>query len=164
MIPGVSALDGPASECGGPGRWSSRTGGDPGSGTSGRRQRRFLSDSQQLICCWAATGAHVSYTKVNYTDVEPVADAMHFLRDPLDCEQVGVTVLDCDAGWTGKPHDHADEGHEEVYVLVEGAATVEVDGEAVAMAAGDAIRLPPEAERTIHNGDTESTFVLVGAP
>jgi hypothetical protein len=30
--------------------------------------------------------------------------------------------------------------------------------------AGDAVRLPPEAERTIRNGDTESTFVLVGAP
>ncbi|WP_191907476.1 cupin domain-containing protein [Haloarcula sp. CBA1131] len=106
----------------------------------------------------------MSYTKVNYTDVEPVADAMHFLRDPLDCEQVGVTVLDCEAGWTGKPHDHADEGHEEVYVLIEGEATVEVDGEDVALTAGDAIRLPPEAERTIHSGDTESTFVLVGAP
>ncbi|GGK80984.1 cupin [Haloarcula sebkhae] len=106
----------------------------------------------------------VSYTKVNYTDVEPVADAMHFLRDPLDCEQVGVTVLDCDAGWTGKPHDHADEGHEEVYILVEGTATVEVDGEDVSLEAGDAIKLPPEAERTIHNGETESTFVLVGAP
>lgn len=106
----------------------------------------------------------MSYTKVTYTDVEPVADAMHFLRDPLDCEQVGVTIVDCDPGWSGKPHDHADEGHEEVYVLVEGAATVAVDGEDVALTAGDAIRLPPEAERAIHNGDTESTLVLVGAP
>jgi len=113
---------------------------------------------------WPTTTADVSYTKVNYTDVEPVADAMHFLRDPLDCAQVGVTVLDCEAGWTGKPHDHADEGHEEVYVLIEGEASVEVDGEDVALDAGDAIRLPAEAERTIHNGDTESTFVLVGAP
>ena len=105
----------------------------------------------------------MSYTKINYTDVGPVADSMHFLRDPLDCERVGVTVLDCEAGWAGKPHDHADEGHEEVYVLVEGTATVEVDGEDVSPEAGDAIRLPPEAKRTIHNGSTESTFVLVGA-
>lgn len=41
-------------------------------------------------------------------------------------------------------HDHTDEGHEEAYVLVEGEATVTVDEEEVAMAAGDAIRPPPD--------------------
>jgi mannose-6-phosphate isomerase-like protein (cupin superfamily) len=51
-----------------------------------------------------------------------------------------------------------------VYVLVEGAATVTVEGEDVPLEAGEAIRLPPESERQITNGDTESTFVLVGAP
>ncbi|QIO22961.1 cupin domain-containing protein [Haloarcula sp. JP-L23] len=106
----------------------------------------------------------MSYTKVDYTDTDPVADAMHFLRDPLECEQLGVTVVDCGPGWTGKPHNHADQNHEEVYVLVEGEATVTVDGEDVAMTAGDALRIDPESERQIQNGDGESQFVLVGAP
>lgn len=55
-------------------------------------------------------------------------------------------------------HDPIDEEHEEAYVLVEGEATVTVDEEEVAMTAGDAIRIPPDATRQIRNGDTESTL------
>lgn len=106
----------------------------------------------------------MAYTKTNYADVEPVADAMHFLRDPLECDHLGLTVVDCEPGWTGKAHDHADAGHEEVYLLVDGAATVTVEGEAVSMEPGDAVRIPPEDTRQIENGDAESTLVLVGAP
>lgn len=105
----------------------------------------------------------MSHTKVNYRETDAVADAMHFLRDPLGCENLGVTVVECDPGWTGMEHDHAEENHEEVYVLVEGEATVTVEGEDVEMTAGDAIRIPPGATRRIRNGDTESTFVLAGA-
>lgn len=97
----------------------------------------------------------MTHTKVAYTDVEPVGEGMHFLRDALDCERLGVTVLDCEPGWTGKEHDHADDGQEEVYLLVE--------GEEVAMESGDALRVAPEATRRIRNGETESTFVLAGA-
>ena len=103
-------------------------------------------------------------TKINYADVDPVGGGLHFLRDELDCRQLGVSVLECEPGWTGKPHDHAEDDHEEVYVLVEGEATVTVDGEAVAMSAGDALRVDPDEHRRIENGATESTFVLVGAP
>jgi mannose-6-phosphate isomerase-like protein (cupin superfamily) len=106
----------------------------------------------------------MSYTTVNYEEVDPVGDAMHFLRDPLECDQLGVTVLTPEPGWTGMEHDHADEGQEEVYVLVEGEATVVIDGEELPMEAGDAVRIGPEATRQIRNGDVESTFVLAGAP
>lgn len=106
----------------------------------------------------------MAHTKVNYEDVEPVGEGMHFLRETLGCNKLGVTVLDCEPGWTGKEHDHADEAHEEVYVLVEGEATVEVDGESVPMEPGDALRVSSDATRQIQNGDAESTFVLAGAP
>ena len=106
----------------------------------------------------------VSYTAVNYHDVEPAAGAMHFLREPLECDHVGVTVVDCDPGWTGKEHDHAERDHEEVYLLVEGAATVAVDDDEVELKPGDAVRISPDATRQIRNGDAESTLVLAGAP
>lgn len=89
---------------------------------------------------------------------------MHFLRDPLDCENLGVTVVECEPGWTDKEHDHAAEGQEEVYLLLSGEATVTVEDESVEMEDGDAIRIPDDATRYIENGDTESRFVLVGAP
>ncbi|GAB3024702.1 cupin domain-containing protein [Natronobiforma cellulositropha] len=104
------------------------------------------------------------YTKVNYADVDQVSNAMHFLREPLETEQVGVTVVRCDAEWKSQPHDHTDNGHEEVYVLIEGAATVVVDGEEVEMQTGDALSIPPESTRQIRNGDDESAFVLVSSP
>lgn len=106
----------------------------------------------------------MTYSKANYEEVEAVGGGLHFLRDPLDCENLGVSVLECDPGWEGQAHDHTDEGHEEVYVLVEGEATVTVDGDVVEMTSGDAIRLSPDAERRIENGERESTFVLAGAP
>ncbi|MCU4925269.1 cupin domain-containing protein [Halobacteria archaeon AArc-dxtr1] len=106
----------------------------------------------------------MSYTKVNYEDVEQVSSAMHFLSDPLQTEQVGVTVARCDPDWKSQPHDHADNEHEEVYVLIEGEATVVVDDEPVSMEAGDALWISPESTRQIRNGNAESAFVLVSAP
>lgn len=106
----------------------------------------------------------MSYTKVNYHETDPVANGMHFLRDELDCENLGLTVIDVDPGWEGKTHDHAEEGEEEVYLLVEGAATVSVDGESVVLDPGDAVRVSADSTRQIRNGDTESKFVVAGAP
>jgi quercetin dioxygenase-like cupin family protein len=106
----------------------------------------------------------MSHTKVDYTDTESTADAMHFLREPLDAEQLGFTVVDCDPGWTGKEHDHAEMGHEEVYFLVSGSATLTVDGEDVSLSPGDAVRVAPESVRHIHNGDEHSRLVIAGAP
>jgi mannose-6-phosphate isomerase-like protein (cupin superfamily) len=106
----------------------------------------------------------MSYTKVNYADVEPKVEGMHFLRDALGCENLGLTVVDCDANWTGMEHDHGDRGHEEVYYLVEGEATLHVDGDEVAMDPGDAVRVSPGATRQIENGPRPSTFVVAGAP
>ena len=106
----------------------------------------------------------MAYKKVNYESVEPVADAMHFLSDPLESEQLGVTVVRCKPNWRGLKHDHVDNQHEEIYVLIEGNAEVLVDDETVSMSRGDAIWIPPEATRQIRNGEAESAFVLVSAP
>jgi len=103
-------------------------------------------------------------TRTRFDDVDPVAGGLYFLREELDCSNMGVSVLECEPGWTGKEHDHAEEGQEEVYVLVDGEATVTVDGEDITMEAGDALRLAPGEKRRIQNGETESQFVLVGAP
>lgn len=89
---------------------------------------------------------------------------MHFLREPLESDRLGVTVAQCDPHWNSQSHDHSQNNHEEVYVLVEGKATVIVDEDPVPMEAGDAIRIPPESTRQIRNGRAESVFVLVSAP
>ncbi len=110
------------------------------------------------------SGVTESYKRVNYTDIEPVSGAMRPLTDSLDSEQVGVSIARCEPGWRNKPHDHAAEDHEEIYVLLEGDATVIIDDESVELEAGDAVWIPPTATRQIRNGDDESAFVLVSAP
>lgn len=105
-----------------------------------------------------------TYKHVNYREIDPVSGGMHFLREPLDSERVGVTITRCEPNWNSRPHDHTDNDHEEIYVLIEGSATVVIDGEPVEMESGDAIWIPPESTRQIRNGDEESAFVLVSAP
>ena len=118
----------------------------------------------ELLPLPSVVSVQMAYSKVNTDDVEKVSDAMHFLREPLDCRQVGVTMARCEPNWKGKPHDHTADGHEEVYILIDGEATVRVDDEDVEMESGDAIWIPPDATRQIRNGDGESSFVLVSAP
>jgi quercetin dioxygenase-like cupin family protein len=88
---------------------------------------------------------------------------MHFLRDELDCENLGVTVVDVEAGWDGMEHDHGENAQEEVYVLVDGAGTLTVDGEEVSLDAGDAVRVDPESTRKLHF-EEDSRMVVAGAP
>ena len=113
-----------------------------------------------LAVPWVPT---MSYTKVNYEETEST-QGLHFLRDPLGCEDHGVSVLDAEPNWDGFEHDHADEGEEEVYVLVDGAATITVDDEDVAMDVGDAVRVSPGTTRRITTGDEGAQFVITGAP
>jgi len=105
----------------------------------------------------------VTHTRLDYRDVDPVGGGLYFLRDALDCTELGLSVLDVDDGWSGKPHDHDDDGQEEVYVLVEGTATVTVGDEVISMDAGDALRVDPGATRRIEATD-DCVFVIAGAP
>ena len=106
----------------------------------------------------------MTHTLVDYRDVEPAGDALYFLRDALDCEQLGFSVFELSPGDAGKEHDHGHDGQEEVYYLVEGGVTMVVDGETVEMAPGDALRVDPEHTRQIRNGDEGSLLVIAGAP
>lgn len=99
---------------------------------------------------------------VNLGDVDVQMGAMRRLREGLDTEAVGLTVVDADPGWEGPEHDHADADHEEVYLLLTGEATVTIDGETVTLEPGDAVRIDPAETRQLR-AETESRLVLAGA-
>ncbi|WP_435347583.1 cupin domain-containing protein [Haloarchaeobius sp. HRN-SO-5] len=109
----------------------------------------------------------MAYTKASTEDVESVVDeeygGMWFLRDVLDTEALGVTVLELEPGAKGKEHDHSEDGQEEVYVVMDGSVTVDLDGEQVHLSEYEALRLSPDQTRQIHNdGEVPATLVLVG--
>jgi quercetin dioxygenase-like cupin family protein len=107
--------------------------------------------------------ARMSYTEQHYSDADELAPGMYFLRDELDCESLGITVVEADEQWNGKEHDHADEGHEEVYLLMDGSGSLTVDGEDIALEPGKAVRVSPDATRQL-SFSGESTMVIAGAP
>lgn len=102
--------------------------------------------------------------EVNYREVEPVAESMHWLREPLDCSELGLTVVDAEAGWRGKEHDHGHDGQEEVYLLLEGEAELEVEDEVFDLGVGDAVRVDPGESRQMTVGDAGALVVVAGAP
>jgi hypothetical protein len=55
----------------------------------------------------------MAYTRVNYTEIEPISGAIHRLSDLLDSKEVGVTIARCEPEWRNRPHNHADSDHED---------------------------------------------------
>ncbi|WP_424019325.1 cupin domain-containing protein [Halorientalis pallida] len=111
----------------------------------------------------------MAYQKASTDDVESVIDdeygGMWFLKEALDTDEVGVTVMRLEPGSKGKPHDHSEDGQEEVYCVVEGEVVVEFDGETVTLGENEAVRIDPDQRRQIRNeSDDLARLVLVGAP
>lgn len=97
---------------------------------------------------------------------------MWFFREPLDCENLGISLLELEPEGRGKPHDHADDGQEEVYLVVDGELTIALGGgddeppaEERTLTAGEAIRVGSETWRALSNrGDEPVRVVVAGAP
>lgn len=96
---------------------------------------------------------------------------MWFFREPLDCENLGITFMELEPSGNGKPHHHADDGQEEVYLVVDGELTVQLGGssdespaETVTLDAGEAVRVGAETWRQLHNrSDERVRLVIAGA-
>jgi mannose-6-phosphate isomerase-like protein (cupin superfamily) len=75
----------------------------------------------------------------------------------------GMQVLDFPAGFTEYPeHDHAEDGQEEVYAVLRGHADFVIDGESVAVVAGEIIRVDAGSRRTLSPGPDGVRILAVG--
>jgi mannose-6-phosphate isomerase-like protein (cupin superfamily) len=75
----------------------------------------------------------------------------------------GMNVERLPPGWPDFPdHDHAEEGQEEVYVVLEGSATLYADGESWRLEPGILVRVGPEQKRKIVPGDDGVTLLALG--
>jgi hypothetical protein len=93
-------------------------------------------------------------------------EPMRPVRHHLGITAFGVT------SWTGRAvgdriineHDEADgDGSEELYVVLQGRARFELDGETVDAPAGTFVFARPEAKRTAYAEEPDTTIVAVGA-
>jgi mannose-6-phosphate isomerase-like protein (cupin superfamily) len=75
-----------------------------------------------------------------------------------------MQVIDMSANCDGHPeHDHAEEGQEEVYLVLEGSATLHVDDEQFRLDPGTVARVGPAQKRKIVTGSDPVRFIALGA-
>jgi mannose-6-phosphate isomerase-like protein (cupin superfamily) len=89
--------------------------------------------------------------------------AVRLAGDELGVESFGLQVLDLPPDFAEYPeHDHAEDGQEEVYVVLDGGAEFVVDGEHVQAGAGALIRVEPAARRKLRPGPGGVRLLAIG--
>ena len=92
-------------------------------------------------------------TKVENTD----------LAKQLEASRLGARLWRLAPGQTVTRHRHFEQ--EELYLLLEGAGRMRVDGELLTLGRLDAVLVEPESIRQVFNDtDTEALWLVVGAP
>lgn len=76
----------------------------------------------------------------------------------------GMNVLEMAPGASTYPeHSHSEDGQEEVYYVLDGAATLTCEGEEREVASGSFVRVPPGATRSWRPGGKGVTLLAIGA-
>jgi len=84
-------------------------------------------------------------------------------RKALGTDSFGYNLVTIGPGGQLPEHDHADSGEVEVYVVLEGEATMMLDGDEHPAPAGTFASIEPAAKRTILNrSDAPVTALLIG--
>lgn len=82
----------------------------------------------------------------------------------LGVESFGIQVFDFPPNFPDYPeHDHADQGMEEIYVVLEGSADFEVGGERVSLDRGGMLRVEAATRRKLLPGPDGVRVLAIGA-
>ena len=108
-----------------------------------------------------------NFTRVNFEEIEPATAEdgfeLRFSRKYIDSRDLGISRVRLDPG-TRSPVAHRHREQEEAYVVVTGSGRALLDGELVAVGAGDVIRVAPQAVRAFEAGDEGLELIAVGGP
>lgn len=86
-------------------------------------------------------------------------------RKTLGAQSFGFNVVDIEPGGQIPEHNHTGDNQEEVFIIIDGDATIVADGEEHAAPAGTYCRYAPEVSRTIrNNSDATVRALLIGVP
>ncbi len=101
-----------------------------------------------------------------FEEMEGSGDATWRLaRKSLAAEAFGFNVVDIAPGGQIPEHDHAGDNQEEVFIILDGQATIVADGEEHDAPSGTFCRYAPEVRRTIKNkSDGTVRALLIGVP
>ncbi|MCM1505703.1 MAG: cupin domain-containing protein [Ruminococcus flavefaciens] len=82
----------------------------------------------------------------NYTKISVADNARTELHEVLGLTGAEISINELPAG-TGVPFVHSHKQNEEIYAVIEGKGKAVIDGEEIALTAGDWLRVAPSAKR-----------------
>lgn len=105
------------------------------------------------------------YTAKRFDEMDAkMGGAFKLARHSLGVTSFGMQVLDMPAG-AGEfypNHDHAEDGQEEVFVVLGGGGSISIDGEQIALEPDMAVRVGPTSKRQLLPGDDGLRLIIVG--
>jgi uncharacterized cupin superfamily protein len=106
----------------------------------------------------------MGYTHLTADDpsIESFRGVFNKIRRALGTTAFGLNEIRLPAGAEGREHDETETGHEEVYVVLDGGGSFRIDGEDVAVAAGDYLRVDSGSTRLAVAGDEGMHFLAIG--
>ena len=107
------------------------------------------------------------YTIKRFDEMEAIfGGGFRRARAELGVSSFGMAVMDLPANSDFYPnHDHAHDGQEEVYVVLDGSADIDIEGERQHVERDTAVRVSPTTKRKIHPGpDGVRILALGGVP
>jgi quercetin dioxygenase-like cupin family protein len=108
----------------------------------------------------------VGYSYVDVADLkgEGPGGAVRKVRRALGARAFGFNWFELPPGIEGREHDHAENGQEEVMLVLEGSGVLRVDGEELELRRGRFVRIDSDSVRCPVAGPEGLTFVTFGAP
>jgi uncharacterized cupin superfamily protein len=87
------------------------------------------------------------------------------VRRSLGVGAFGVNAVELPPGESIPEHDEVDRDHEELFLVLDGTATMVIDGVDHPLREGSFVRLDPQPKRTVRNdGDAVARVLIVSAP
>jgi len=107
----------------------------------------------------------MTYRFVDAHEIEPRFGVLRPLRKALDIQSFGVNEIELPPNATSYPeHDELKSNHDELYAVLEGSATMTVDGEEIELVPGRYVFVTPASRRYIAPGAEGVRVLAVGVP
>jgi uncharacterized cupin superfamily protein len=104
----------------------------------------------------------MGHTVIDAADVEPSFGVFRKMRHALGATGFGINQLELPPGASGREHDEADGGQEEVYVILSGSGAMRIDGEDVELVPGRWLRVDAGHTRMPIAGPDGLVMIMVG--
>lgn len=106
----------------------------------------------------------MSYTMKTIDELESIHHgAVKLAGAELGIRSFGMQVLDFPAGFSNYPeHDHAEDGQEEVYVVLRGQAEFVIEGEEVSISPGEMLKVDAASRRKLKPGQDGVRILAIG--